>query len=47
MKATVSALGGPDRRIEPAELELAVLARSLVRRAFRRIADDEIASFLG
>ena len=47
VKATVSALGGPDRRIEPAELEIAVLARSLVRRAFRRIADDEIASFLG
>jgi len=47
LKAAVSALAGPDRQIEPGELEAAVLARSQVRRAFRRIEDGETAELLG
>jgi proteasome alpha subunit len=46
VKAAVSALAGPDRQIETAELEIAVLARSRPRRAFRRIEDAEIAALL-
>ncbi|HMC51277.1 MAG TPA: hypothetical protein VKI64_00860, partial [Acidimicrobiales bacterium] len=46
LKAAVAALAGPDRQIEPAELEIAVLARSKPRRAFRRIEDQETRSLL-
>ncbi len=46
VKAAVSALAGPDRTLSPAELEVAVLARSSGRRAFRRIEDDELAELL-
>ena len=41
-----SSLGGPDREIPTAELEVAVLARGNGRRCFRRIADADIASML-
>jgi hypothetical protein len=42
----VAALTGPDRTVEAADLEVAVLARSDGRRAFRRLADDEVATLL-
>ncbi|MFL6204948.1 MAG: proteasome subunit alpha [Acidimicrobiales bacterium] len=46
LKAAVSSLAGPDRTLEPAELEVAVLSRSNGRRAFRRIEDEELATLL-
>jgi proteasome alpha subunit len=46
LKAAVAALTGPDRTVEAADLEVAVLARSDGRRAFRRLADDEVATLL-
>jgi proteasome alpha subunit len=46
LNAAVSALAGPDRTLAPADLEVAVLARSSGRRAFRRIEDDELATLL-
>jgi proteasome alpha subunit len=49
LKPAVAALAGPDRTLEPRELEVAVLARSAVattHRAFRRIADDELTTLL-
>ena len=42
-----SSLGGPDREILTAELEVAVLARGNGRRCFRRVADTDLASMLG
>jgi len=44
--AAVSSLAGPDRTLEPAELEVAVLSRQNGRRAFRRIEDAELATLL-
>jgi proteasome alpha subunit len=46
LKAAVAALAGPDRVLPSTELEVAILARSNGRRAFRRIVDDEAASLL-
>ena len=46
VKAATHALAGPDRTLEPRELEVAVLARSNGRRAFRRIDDEELAGLL-
>jgi proteasome alpha subunit len=46
LKAAVSALGGPDRTLGPDDLEVAVLARSNGRRAFRRIEDAGLAELL-
>lgn len=46
LNAAVSALAGPDRTLAPADLEVAVLARSQGRRAFRRIEDEELATLL-
>jgi proteasome alpha subunit len=46
VQAAVSALAGPERTLEPRELEIAVLARSNGRRAFRRLTDDELAGIL-
>ena len=43
----VKALGGPERTLTPDELEVAVLSRSGGRRAFRRLADAEVAELLG
>ncbi len=45
--AVVGALSGPDRSLEPAALEIAVLARSNGRRAFGRIGDGRLAEMLG
>jgi hypothetical protein len=39
----VAALAGPDRTLEPDDLEVAVLSRANGRRAFRRLAHDELA----
>ena len=46
LRAATAALGG-DRTLEAKDLEVAVLARSNGRRAFRRIADEELAGLLG
>jgi proteasome alpha subunit len=46
LRATVSALAGPDRTLAASELEVAVLARSNGRRAFRRIPEDGVAELL-
>ena len=46
LRAAVSALAGPDRVLEPGNLEVAVLARTTARRAFRRIAQTEVSTLL-
>jgi proteasome alpha subunit len=46
LKAAVTSLAGPDRTIEPRELEVAVLARSAPRRAFRRVEEEELPALL-
>ncbi len=47
LKGAVAALGGEERTIEPADLEVAVLERDRGRRAFRRIEDEELVTLLG
>jgi proteasome alpha subunit len=47
LRAAVSALAGPERELTAADLEVAVLARSNGRRAFRRLSDEEVAAMLG
>jgi proteasome alpha subunit len=42
----VSALAGPDRTLGADALEVAVLDRTAQRRAFRRLADDEVGELL-
>ena len=46
LRAAVGALAGPDRTLAANELEVAVLARSNGRRAFRRIERDELEALL-
>jgi proteasome alpha subunit len=46
LKASASALAGPDRTLGAEALEVAVLDRALPRRAFRRLADAEVAGIL-
>jgi proteasome alpha subunit len=46
LKGAVKALAGPDRTLVGSDLEVAVLARSNGRRAFRRIVGDELDSLL-
>ena len=46
LRTAVGALAGPERTLAPKELEVAVLARSDGRRAFRRINDEELAVLL-
>jgi len=46
LKAAVHALGGPDRTIEAGDLEVAVLAKPTVRRAFRRMEEPELSALL-
>jgi proteasome alpha subunit len=46
LRAAVGALAGPDRSLQPKDLEVAVLARRDGRRAFRRITDEELAGLL-
>jgi proteasome alpha subunit len=47
LRAAVGALGGPDRTLEAADLEVAVLAEGNGRRAFKRIVDDALVTLLG
>jgi proteasome alpha subunit len=47
LRAAVGALAGPDRTLGPADLEVAVLDRSLPRRTFRRIEDGDVTELLG
>ena len=46
LHAAVTALAGPERTLEPDDLEVAVLAEGNGRRAFRRLVDDELAGLL-
>ena len=46
LRAAVSALAGPERILEAANLEVAVLARTTARRAFRRIPEEELTPLL-
>jgi proteasome alpha subunit len=46
VRAAVGALAGPERTLTAEELEVAVLARSNGRRAFRRIEDEELTGLL-
>jgi proteasome alpha subunit len=46
LRAAVAALSGPDRRLTPDELEVAVLERTDRRRAFRRVDGDELDGLL-
>ena len=47
LKAAVAALAGPDRVLQPADLEVAVLEQPRERRAFRRVVDGELSGLLG
>jgi len=47
LKAAVGALAGPERTLGAEDLEVAVLARSNGRRAFRRLGPGELADLLG
>ncbi len=46
VQAAVDALAGPDRTLSAEGLEAAVLDRGNVRRAFRRLSDEEVAVIL-
>ena len=46
VRAAVGALAGPDRTLEAGNLEVAILARTAARRAFRRIPEAELATLL-
>ena len=46
LSASASALAGPDRTLGAEALEVAVLDRTIERRAFRRFSDDEVAQVL-
>jgi proteasome alpha subunit len=47
VRAAAAALAGPDRTLGAGDLEVAVLARSNGRRAFRRIESDDLVTMLG
>jgi proteasome alpha subunit len=46
LRAAVAALAGPDRTLAAEDLEVALLARSNGRRAFRRLEDADVAALL-
>jgi proteasome alpha subunit len=46
LRAAVAALAGPERKLEAGNLEVAVLSRTAARRAFRRVAEPELATLL-
>ena len=46
LRAAVEALAGPDRTLEAGNLEVAILARTAARRAFRRIPEAELSALL-
>jgi proteasome alpha subunit len=45
--AATTALSGPDRTLQAADLEVAVLSRSNGRRCFQRLTDDDVVGLLG
>jgi proteasome alpha subunit len=47
LRATTSALAGPDRTLAAGDLEVATLSRGNGRRTFRRIAEEELVQLLG
>ena len=47
LQAATAALAGPERTLQPHDLEVAVLERPRERRAFRRIVDGDLAALLG
>ena len=47
VRVAASSLGGPDREISTAELEVAVLTRGNGRRCFQRLSDETIAGIVG
>jgi proteasome alpha subunit len=46
LRAAVGALAGPERTLEAGNLEVAILARTAARRAFRRIPEAELAALM-
>jgi len=46
LQSAVAALAGPDRTLAATDLEVAVLAQGNGRRAFRRLAGEELADLL-
>ncbi|HUQ39355.1 MAG TPA: proteasome subunit alpha [Acidimicrobiales bacterium] len=46
LRAAVTALGGPERTVDPAHLEVAVLDRGNAPRAFRRYEEPDLAQLL-
>ena len=46
VRVAVGALAGPDRTLAATDLEVALLARSNGRRAFRRLDDSQVAEHL-
>ncbi|MEO9223893.1 MAG: proteasome subunit alpha [Acidimicrobiales bacterium] len=47
LRLATSALAGPERALAAADFEVAMLERQAERRAFRRLADDEVTDLLG
>jgi proteasome alpha subunit len=47
LRVAVSALSGPERSLGPRDLEVALLARTTERRAFRRVPEEELGPLLG
>ena len=47
LKAAIAALAGPERTLQPSDLEVAILERPRERRAFHRIVDGELEALLG
>jgi len=47
LTTAVGALAGPERRLGPGDLEVAVLGRNDGRRTFRRLTDEEVGAVLG
>ena len=43
VRVAVEALGGPERKVAAADLEVAALVRNGKRRAFTRLSDDVVA----
>jgi proteasome alpha subunit len=47
VRASVTALSGPDRTLGPDDLEVALLVRGEARRCFRRLTDEDVVGLLG
>ena len=46
VRAGVASLAGPERTLDAADLEVALLCRGNGRRCFRRLSDEQVATFL-